>query len=634
VARQPLTPSIGSGPVALALLASCLQPEIYTGAFDVPVAIAVVQPEVGGPFLEPVGLVANRHGGNVVPLALKQGRFLSEDSTVSFLRGNPIPTGALRLLASVAATAPSVDEITVWAGDERFGTLLRLPWILDCAAEPDRDECAADRIPGVPVEVGLRVRAVSAPDGLSLADLDGKRGYTATETWTITYDGAAWWVEGSRSGRQPVPAETGVWWSAEQHRLSFTVRDPQGRARAGDAFVVETDTGAREIDVGGAPVALLATDDQRSLAVIVERTDGGVVLGWLDPETELLAPVALPADAAPGRLTFAEDGALLVADRARPAVWEVEPGATTPAREHVLPWPVLDVAELGGVLHVTPLDGRSLWRVDRATGELLDTNPVTPGVQGLALTANVIGLEAIRLPYDMPEYDDSAIRRRGRSVGVSLSSGAVVFVHEDSGCLVQSSLGPRTVYDPNSIYQDYATSFDDVLGGPILEQNGASTRHVIVNDCAGIAPAEQWTLRYDEVRQGWVVTGSYSGEQRELAREDERYVSDEGQVSFLVRAGTLPSRDGWTIRFSIDSGVAAATTSSSDVFLRQVAVGVSGDLTAARWRAGLPGPIGDHEAGEGWYPVDLRTTLLTPAAATNEVGRVDPQTAVIDVGWE
>lgn len=627
MARQPLI-------AAVLVAAACRQVQPYTGAFDLPIAVAVLQPEIGGPFLEPVGLVANQHGGQVVPLALKQGRFLTEDSTVSFLRGHPLPTGALRLLTSVAVTAPSTREVTVWAGDQRFGQLLRLPWILDCERDPELRECAEARVPGAPVEPYAYHAVRSAPDGVVLDDLQVKRGYTATETWTVTYDGEAWWVEGSRSGAQPVPAYTGEPWSAEVHRLSFTVRDPQRVATAGDAFVIDTDSGVEEIDLGGTPTALLAAPDQQTLAAVIAPTDGGApFLTWFDTRTRRSTRVELPPDAVPTRPAWTEDGQLVVSDLGRPAVWEIEPGATT-GREHVLPWPTLDAAVLGDVLFVAPRDGGTVWRVDRETDALLDGNVAIPGVQGMDFTANVVGLASIELPYRMPEFSDDGIRRFDRSVAIALSSGAVVFAHEDTGCLVQTNLGPRTVYDPNSLHVDYVTTFDDVVGGPILEENGASTRHVVVNGCAGIAPAEQWTLRFDEVRQGWVVTGSYSGEQATLAREDERYVSARGEVSFVVRSGSTPSRDGWTIRFAVDSGVASATSSSSDVVLRQVTVGVGADPVTAVWRAGLPGPIGDHEAGEGWYPVDLRTTVLVPAASTNEVARIDPQTSTVDVGWE
>ena len=41
-------------------------------------ALGVLHPENGGPYEEPVGFVGNGHGGQIVPLALKQGRFLNE----------------------------------------------------------------------------------------------------------------------------------------------------------------------------------------------------------------------------------------------------------------------------------------------------------------------------------------------------------------------------------------------------------------------------------------------------------------------------------------------------------------------------------------------------------------------------
>ncbi len=614
------------------LAVGCRRVEPYTGAFDLPVAVAVLQPEDGGPFLEPVGLVANQHGGQIVPLALKQGRFLTEDSTVPFLRGNPLPTGALRVLTSVAVTAPTVDAVTAWVGDRRFGHLLEVPWLLDCEAQADRDECAADRIPGAPVEPFAYRDVLSAPEGITLDDLRVKRGYTTSEVWTVTFDGELWWVDGSRSGPQPVAALTGQRWDPDPHALAFTIRDPEGRATAGDRFEIRTQSGLRELDVGGVPTALSAAPDQHTLAMVLDPGDGFPTLAWFDTDSRRVTPVALAPDAVPGRLAWTEDGALLVTDLERSAVWEVAPGATT-GLEHVLPWPTLDVAELGGVLFVVPRDGRSLWRVDRVTDELFDTNAAVEGLQGIPFTSSVVGLDAVRLPYRMPEYSDTGIRRFDRSVAISLSSGALVFAHEDTGCLVQSPLGPRSVYDPNSVHLDYSTTFDEVVSGPTLEQSGSTTRHVVVNDCAGIAPAEQWTLRYDEVRQGWEVRGTYSGIQTELALEDQRYVSDGAEVSFVVRSGATPTRDGMTIAFSVDSGVAAAAASTSDVVIRQVAIGVSGDLSTAVWRAGLSGPIGDHE-GEGWYVEDLRTVVIAPAAASNEVARVDPQTATVDVGWE
>ncbi|MCB9689664.1 MAG: hypothetical protein H6738_16200 [Alphaproteobacteria bacterium] len=620
--------------LALVALTGCLKPEPYTGAFDVPVAAAVLQPEVGGPFLEPVGLVANQHGGEILPLALKQGRFLTDDPTVSFLRGNPLATGGLRVLTSVAVTSRGTQEVTAWAGDQRFETLIRVPWILDCASEEPRPECESPS-PVAPVEQEAFVEVLSTPDGLTIEDLRVKKGYTTTETWTVRFDGSAWTVEGSRSGPQPDLATTGVPYSSQLHRIGFTIR---GSAKVGDTFVVKTRNGIEEIGVGGAPEVLSLAPDLQTLAMVVHDTSQDLpVVRWFDTATQtVLGTVALPADARPHRLTWTEDGALLVADREHPAVWEVEVGATV-ALEHPMPWPTLDVAELSGdrsKLWVVPITGQELWVFDRETDAPVDSNPSVPGDQGLRFQVDVVGIEAMRLPYRMPELTDDLIRRYARSVAVSLSSGSVVFAHEDEPCLVQDPLGPRSALDANSTFVDYSASFVSAARGiPVLEEVGSSGRHVVVDRCAGTAQTETWTLRYDEQIQAWRVRGTWSGEQQAVAYEDERYLSDRGEISFTVRAGHTPTRDGWSIRFSVDNGVAAATGDLDGDKVRDVDLGVGGDPVYFEYRVGIAGPIGDHD-GEGWVPVDLRPLVLVPGISTNEVGRVDPQDPLVDVGWQ
>lgn len=628
MARQSLIAACGGG--LIALVAACRDPLPYEGAFDLPIAAAVLQPEIGGPFQEPIGFVANGHGGQIVPLALKQGRFLTDDPTVSFLRTNPLPTGASRRLTGVAVVANGLREVTVWAADAAFQTLLRVPYLHDCEAVPERPECE-EAIAGAPVEQAAFWQLVEAPEGASLANVQVKKGYTTTERWTITFDGAAWTVEGSRSGRQPTSAVTGQWYSTEQHRLSFTIR---GAAEAGDTFVVRTQSGLSEHDVGGTPIALLASPDQSLLALVVhDRALDRPFVRWFDPvERELVGEVTLPDDAWPHRLAWSEDGALLVADAEHPAVWELEPGATT-ALEHPFPWPTLDVAALDGPdrrrLYIVPEDSGSLWVMDRDTGELLDVNAALPGTQGMVFTTSVMGIEAIPRAHRMPEYTDDGIRRIGRSVAVVLANNRVVYAHETSGCLVQDNLGPRT--EPNqetlSAGYDYTWSWSSSqVGAPFLEVQGASPRHVAVNTCAGIAPTEQWRLTYDEIAQAWRVRGSISGDQVALAYEDVRYLSDGGEVSFVIRAGVAPSRDGWTLLFDVNAGTAQATGDLDDPpdGVPEIALGVATDPVYYEYRVGLPGPIGDY-AGEGWYHEDIRPLLLLPGASSNQVGRVNPQ---------
>lgn len=629
-----------------AALAGCTKDLPYDGSFELPIAAAVLQPEVSGPFLEPIGFVANGHGGEITQLALKQGRFLTDDATASFLRTNPLATGGLRRLTSIAVTSGSRDEVTVWAGDATEGTLVRVPYLYDCALTPDRPECEADGGSGAPVEQGAYWEVTEEPGTAELTDVVVKKGYTATELWTITYDGASWIVDGSRSGRQSETALTGLPYSSELHRLGFTITDAQGRAEVGDRFVVRTENGLSEHDVGGTPLDVTASADLGRLAIIAhDRVADRPFVRWFDPVTRTVTgEVALPADAWPHRLAWAEDGSLLIADREHPAVWEVAVDDTA-AIEHPTPWPTLDVAALDGAdgirrLYVAPIDSSGLWLFDRDTDLPIDVNAAVEGDQGLVFTSSVLGIEALRRPYQTPEYTDDGIRITARSVAVALSSNRIVYAHEDTGCLVQDNLGPRTqaVSGGYTTTGDYSSSFaSTTVAVPVLELQGSSGRSVSVNACGGIANSEQWELVFDAIAQAWRVKGNLSGEQLGLAYENERYLSDDGAISFVIRSGATPTQEGWKISFAVDAGTAQATGDADGDGNPEIALGVTSDPTYFEYRVGLAGPIGDAE-GEGWLLEDIRPLLLVPGASSNQVGRVDPQkqppSAAVELEWQ
>ncbi|HHO51597.1 MAG TPA: hypothetical protein ENK18_12165 [Deltaproteobacteria bacterium] len=635
MAHQPLIPCV-LPPLLLVVSAGCPNPEPYGGAFDVPIAVAVLQPELGGPFQEPVGFVANGHGGQIVQLALKQGRFLTDDPTASFLRTHQLATGDDRLLTSLAIYAPDTTEVTVFAGDRAFGRLLRVPYLIDCDADEPGTRLACERGDRGPVESRAFIDepSIVKPDSVTFAEIGIKTGYTTTETWTLTYDGETWLARGSRSGLQAERLRWGEPWSAADRRLQLTL---EGAATSGDQIVLKTHSGLSEHDVGGAPLALAMAPDQSLLAMIVhDRIQDRPHLWWFDPATrERTTQVALPADAHPHRLSWSEGGTLLITDRVLPVVHLVEAGEAD-ARQIELPWPTLDADGLdtaaGSRLFVVPLDGLSLWLVDELSGELLDVNGSVPGPQGMTFTTPIQGIEAMHEPYLMPEYTQDGIRRTGRSVAISLASGDIVFAHEQTGCLVQDNLGPRTKNSGFSGSDDYDPIPTSTLS-PLLETNGSSDRHVVVNGCAGIAKEEIWTLTYDQLGGSWRVSGSLSGDQQLSAREDERYVSDQGEISFTVRAGVRPSRDGTELSFAIEEGLAKATGDLNGDLSREVSILVSGDPVYFFYRVGLAGPVGDS-SGQGWYPVDVRPFVLVPGSSSNEVGRVDPQEALIEVGWD
>lgn len=637
MAREPLNrPArrrwLGSAAALLIVAGGCRDDLPYEGAFDMPVAAAVLQPEVGGPFQEPVGFVANGIGGNLIPLDLKTGRFLTDDPTASFLRTNWLPTGGNRLLSSVVAYAPAADQVTLFAGDRASATLLRVPYVvgIDAGGFPiDGWVDDAGEVQTGPVVVDVRP---SVAGSVVLQDIETKVGWTTTETWTVRYEPVrqVWEVEGSRSGRQEAVARPGIRWVGDRRRLAFTVI---GQGQPGDVFEIDTDAGIREIDVGGAPSRLAMAPDQSVVAAVVHDVGADrPVLRWFDPEAEAVTgDVDLPFDAHPDRLAWSEDGDLLfVSDTNRPAIWEV-PRDGLPT-EHVMPWPTLDVTPLfsmeqGRLVYVVPEHGREVWIYDIDSGTFRDVNASLPGVQGMRFSSPVTGIEAIPLTHLYRERTDDGVRRTGRSVAVSLHEGRVVFMEEGVGCLLQDELGPRTeVTGGLGAASDVSAPFQTTGLEAFLERNLHNSRHVLVNPCAGVARAESWTLRFDRNAAGWLVEGGVSGLQESIAFEDERYLSDGGEVSFVVRAGALPSREGWQMTFRVLEGILAADGTREVDGLPGPPMEVPGDPVFFHYVAG--------PTTGGWKQVDRRAFVLVPEQGGDLVSRVNPQEGSAEVRWE
>jgi len=641
---------------AVLLVAACTETLPYEGAFDIPVAASVL-PTESGPFSEPVGFVANAHGGQINQLALKQGRFLTDDDTASFLRTNPLPTGSARLLTSSAVWAePDSERIFVFAGDKSYGTLVRVPYIVRVGKDGFPVEGWEDPETGEIFE-GPQI---SEPIGTGTVKFDrkpfAKHGYTSTEDWELAFDGQVWWVTGSRSGLQRDPAYPGEPFQGARRNISFTV-SKKPKPVAGDTITFSTDTGLVEYDVGGSPLALSLSSDQTILAMIVQdEIAARTVVRWFDPVTESVTSTSpLPTDASPSRITWAPDGsAIYTADNRRSAFWEI-PVDGSPPIEHPMPWPTIDVAVMDPLpssgsgtsttatgstaaeaesqritaptAYVVPYDARSVWVVDLATDSLIDVNDSVPGVQGLFTGSAVRGIEAIQIEHLYQERDNEDQRLTGRSVGISLHSGRVVFMEPGTGCLLRDELGPRSqIQGQFGSSTDFETNFSTETFGPFLEQNGLNSRHVLVNPCAGIARDELWSLRYDQNQNAWLVTGSISGEQEAMALEDLRYISDDGSVSFVIRAGGTPTEDGWTITFSVTEGALSANGDLEGDGELEFNVAMAGDPV-----------FFDYVAGYQNKQKNLKThraMLLLPAEASNKVGRVNPEIGAIESAWE
>jgi hypothetical protein len=620
--------------LVLLALSACHDDPRYLGSFDVPSAVAVVQPETGGPFTEPVGYVGNADGGQIVGLALKEGRFVTASPIGSFVPTRALPTGAMRRIVSLATWAPDTEHVDVFAGDLAFGELLRVPHVVgvDDQGFPVQPEVTAS-------EARFLHSGGDAADTATLADIVLEPGWTTTETWTIAFDADGLWrVEGSRSGRQERTAIAELPYTSDDRRVAFTIHD--GGAVPGDRFELDTSSGLEAIDVGGAPLALAMSPDQSRLAMAVQPPDRDApLMAWLDPVDGVT--VAGPAGSeaiTPTRMEWATDGSLFVADGVVASdglgrVWEfpADGGAAVP---YVLPWPVADVAALIDDTHrwlyVVPVDTHELWLYDLDTGELVDGNDWLEGTQPLDLHVPVQGITAMPLAFRHPGIDDGGVHAYGRGIAVATGQSRLVFVDEGTLCFVPDELGPRSDTIQGSSFGDYDADFNGAESvGPTLAANASDGRHVQVNPCSGVARPQSWQLHFDATRQGWEVEGTVSGVQKELAYEDQRYVSDGGEFSLLIRSGTVPTEDGWRFNFRVVDGALAANgdNNHNGAFDEgDVTFDVPTDPVYFHYRVG--------PSATGWLTVDDRPFVLDAAQGSDLVGRVEPSTGDIEVDWK
>jgi hypothetical protein len=603
--------------LAVGILGSCASNEEVSGTLDTPAPIAVLEPTTGGPFDEAVGFVADRHGGRIRVLALGRGRYLSDDPFASFFRGSSLATGSDRLLSGVVAYAPDADHTTVFAIDKRFGQLLAVPHVTgrDVNGYPKEYKTQLKRAEFVDVD--------GSGDSVTVDSILVSDGYATTETWTMTFDRGRWSVRGSRSGLQQHRAYAGSPYQANDGAISFVIR---GEATQGDQVLIETDAGIEEYDLGATPIAISMAPDQ-SRAAIVTDTGSLAQVVWLDPATRTLsAPIEIPPESTLGRMAWtADSGHLFIAGGQASQVIEIEPGEVDTVTIHAMPFPVHDVAPLfddtDQTLFIARSDLAEVWLYDVTGQSMIDINRATPGTDGMRFRSAVRGIAALPTAYDWPETENN-VPRSGRSVAVSLYEGKLVWMEEGTGCLVRDVLGPRSeIRNQSSISSDFTTLNFSVgtTETAFLEPIANSQRHINVNTCGGIARSEGWSLRYDRLVQGWHVENELGGEQSTIAYEDQRYLTDEAEISFVLRAGRVPSEDGWGIRFDIEDGVLTADGNNDDGDgIRDFTFDMPSD------------PAVFHHERDGV----LRPFIAVAAESADIVLMIDPADGFIDGVWD
>ncbi len=615
---------------ALLALLACSDTATIPLHFDGPVAAAVLT-SADGPFVEPVGYVANRLSGVITPLDLKHGRLLTDDPTASFLRAAAIPTGSGRLLSDVAVVGGG-DVVMVWAIDQQNAQILHVPHVTGLGADgaPAEPEAAVGEVRFVDVD--------GSGDAPTLSDVEVRTGFTTTEDWSIEHDGARWWAKGARSGVQSAAPVSGEAWASDARELSFVL---EGTATKGDRFELRTESGLREITLEGArPLGLLALDGR-----VYVTGDHGVVTVFDGITGAAIGAVGLPEGAQPGRLTGAPDGRVFATDGASAVVWilsfDLDPDPTTVAVEALpVAAPLVDLAWVGGEdaagvpfdhLFVAPIGAGRVDVWDLAGAAWVDPNPLSPEVEGVALGSPITGLAASRGPVTLPHADAYGAYPRVPTVAVATGDGYLFQLEGPTGCAVRDARGPHA---PNPLYDgqvEYAGLVD--LGAESDESllpDEVTGEQVVTSPCGGVALGESWTLTYQGATLDWSVEGTLSGLQAARARSDERYLSDDGAISFVIASGARPATDGDSFTFTIDRGLSVVRCSDVD---GDSACGTNDTAWDFPGRPAtfetLNGPVGG-----GWDAVDRRQYGLLPVTLSDLVARVRLEAGDADVRWQ
>ncbi len=604
--------------LALVLLAGCATDDPGEPNFDGPMGSAVLVPADNDLFEEPVGFVANSRSGTIVPLDLKYGILLDDQYAAAWLRPRVIATGDERILDQIVAWTPSRSEVTLFANDLAQGVLLEAPYILGKDGEPQ----VIDPTATAPVFGGT--------GDVEMTDLELRRGYTTTEDWTVTYDGSTWWVVGTRSGKQERRPTTGEPYWTDRRELSFTL---DGDPSEGDAFTVHTDTGVVEYDFGGTllGIARWRTDtDDALLCAVWDPTGAQGTISVFDLATrDELGRIPLPAGAQPWRFAIGEDGETFFAADARgSALYRVLPDLADPAASIVetivTPAPVVAMAHVQtdtyDHLFVATAGTNRLELYDLDTATWLDMNPFDPEL-GLDLRSPVVGLAATPTPITLEQHSNyTGAPFEARTVAISLMDGSLVMANGESGCLEGDLKGPYGALDGDSPFNDSGTP-----SNPLFLFDSATLDPVQVNTCGGVTRSEAWTATYDQAAGNYRVEGLVSGEQANRAYEDQRYVSDHGEIAFTVLAGSLPTTDGdrWLLQ-------------SSEGVLR-IRGFTNADGNVEPFELPAAPTIFQFDAGPsggGWDQLDRRTYALLPITNSDWVIRVRLDAWQTEVRWD
>jgi len=547
------------------MLAACGDSERTNHRLDGPTDLALLEP---GAFFEvPVTFVSNFRSGRVSKLDLKRTNLVVEDSPAPWMPAPDLAFGADRALGQIALSV-SGDRVNVWVADDSRDLLLRAPYIdsLDADGKPIWPRPSLSGEPQWFDALGAELDSAAMPQ---LQGLRVRAGRATTETWRATWRGTSLELRGTASGLQGERALPGTPYATDLSEIAFTAALAGQIPETGSYAQFQVDSGVESADAGGLVTDLLVPgeDSPWLFASVLPDEGDGFVSVWDAVDFVELERLQLPAGAAPESLAVGHtDGVVWLADSAevpgggRIFRLDYVPGdlETLAVSAVAVPEPAIDVAAgrdpEAPRLSVAAAFSDSVWLLDGSSFELIDTNPVTPAVDPSHVGSLVAGLAASGRAIETAILDEDGTRLRRYGVMVTTFAGALYWLDAATGCQVFGTpAGAYLEVSPDRV----DSTFSDIgyTSNPRLVFDEASERAVTTHACGGVSRSETWRVIYQEDLQSYEVEGSSSGVQQNRAYEGERYLSDDGSISFLILPGTRPTTDGDRWSFPVNDGV-------------------------------------------------------------------------------
>jgi hypothetical protein len=315
-------------------------------------------------------------------------------------------------------------------------------------------------------------------------------------------------------------------------------------------------------------------------------------------------------------------GLVFVSDTGTNTIHRIELLVSDPVLSSVsqipLPFPVADLAHVAGEGFSHLFLGRSdrnevvVW--DLESQQQRDVNPTTPQVDGIQLDAPILGMSASRQDMALPETTGFGASYWDSTVAIATFAGELWLAEASTGCFVQTAVGPFAFTPTSGSFFDEGSA-----SNPTFEDGNGLGEEIEVSACGGIVRDEDWTLTYVEVLGAWQVEGSLSGEQGNLAIENQRYVSDNGSISFLIASGSAMSTQGDQLVFSTRAGLAVAGGDTDGDSTVEIPLENPGRPISFEWRP-------DLAEGESWYGAPPHQGFLWPIGNSDVALLVDAGT--------